>query len=354
MGVVDASWLAWMPFLVGWSLGWLLLARRRRLPSAAGRSGSVAVIIPARDEAAALARLLPSLTAQLGRDDRLVVVDDGSADDTAAVARRLGAEVITAPPPPAGWTGKSHACWLGAGEVATDVVVFVDADVIADAALLDAVTTRVDADAPALVSVQPRHTPGSPVEQLSLFGNLVALMGTGRWSLLGGVARSPLAFGPVMALPLRRYRDVGGHGHAAVCGAVAEDVALARIVGASAVYAGGPLAAFRMYPGGMRDLVDGWTRVVAAGVGAAPWWATAGTAAWIWSVAAAPFVGWWAYLLAALQIGLLARRAGRFSPVAAALYPIPLAVFVAIAVRSVVRRVAGRPVRWKGRAIPPT
>ena len=50
---------------------------------------SVAVVIPARDEADLIARCLTAIG-----DARVIVVADGCRDDTAAIARRHGAEVI--------------------------------------------------------------------------------------------------------------------------------------------------------------------------------------------------------------------------------------------------------------------
>ena len=49
----------------------------------------VAVVVPARDEAALIARCLASIG-----DERVIVVADRCVDDTAAIARDLGAEVI--------------------------------------------------------------------------------------------------------------------------------------------------------------------------------------------------------------------------------------------------------------------
>ena len=74
----------------------------------------VAVVVPARDEAAALPRLLGPLLAQLRPGDELVVVDDHSTDATAVAAGSFGATVVAAPDLPAGWVGKPHACWAGA------------------------------------------------------------------------------------------------------------------------------------------------------------------------------------------------------------------------------------------------
>lgn len=354
IGGVDTladAWLAWLPFVLGWSIGWALLARPRALTSVTERTESVAVVVPARNEAHALPVLLPSVAAQLRSDDELIVVDDGSSDATAAVAREFGARVIGVDAPPAGWAGKPNACWTGAEVASTDLIVFVDADVTAGAGLLDGLAAAVRETPEALVSVQPWHRPGSVVEQLGLFGNLAALMGVGRFSIGRRYASRPVAFGPVLAMRLERYRACGGHGAGEVRGSLVEDVALARCVGRSEVFTGRPHAGFRMYPGGWSELATGWTRVLATGIGASPAWATVGVALWLWAVASAPFVSGLAVAVTVLQLAVLSRVAGRFSPLAILLYPVPLVVFVALALRSVWVRLRGGRVRWKGRRI---
>lgn len=49
------------------------------------------LVLPCRDEAPALAALLPRIPDEFA----VIVADNGSTDDTAAVARRLGARVVT-------------------------------------------------------------------------------------------------------------------------------------------------------------------------------------------------------------------------------------------------------------------
>nr|WP_201470627.1 glycosyltransferase family 2 protein [Microbacterium hydrocarbonoxydans] len=55
---------------------------------------TVAVVIPARDDARLLARCLDALSEQTRPPDEVIVVDDGSTDDTARTARAFDARVV--------------------------------------------------------------------------------------------------------------------------------------------------------------------------------------------------------------------------------------------------------------------
>jgi 4,4'-diaponeurosporenoate glycosyltransferase len=346
---LSGDWAGWGPFLAAWIVGWLLLARPRSLPAARPQRPAVSIVVPARDEAETLPRLLDRLRPELGVDDELVVVDDESADRTAQVAAGHGATVISGEPPPEGWHGKPHACWTGARATSREILVFLDADVMPRPGFLDRLVAAVPGGG--LVSVQPWHEPGSWPEQLSVFGNVAALCGSGAFSALGPRRHARLAFGPVLALERATYERVGGHAHPGVRAAIVEDVALARRLERVELYAGRGTVSFRMYPGGGPTVWNGWTRTIAAGTAAAPIWATIATAGWIWSLAAAPFLGALAYAMAVFQVGVLARVAGRFSPLAVVCYPIPLLAFVVMTIRSVVVAAAGGSVDWRGRPV---
>ena len=343
--------LSWTVFGLGWGLGWLLLWRTRPLPAATGSRSAAAIVVPARNEAAALPALLGPLAAQLRPGDELVVVDDGSTDDTATVARDLDARVFGAPPLPAGWIGKPHACWHGAASTTAPLLVFLDADVRPGPALLDGLAAALAVAPEAVVSVQPWHDVERLGERISLLPNVVALMGCGGFTVLGRRLRTDVAFGPVLAVRRDRYTAAGGHAAAAVRASLTEDIALARAVGGSRLFSARRDATFRMYPGGFVDAWRGWARTFADGVTATRWWLALAVAAWVWSLAGAPFVGWTAYALAAVQVWVLGRRSGRFGPGAAAIYPVAVAALVMVVLASLGVRAAGTTV-WKGRSVP--
>jgi 4,4'-diaponeurosporenoate glycosyltransferase len=163
-----------------------------------------------------------------------------------------------------------------------------------------------------------------------------------------------VAFGPVLAVRRDVYVAVGGHAHPEVRRAVLEDIALARAVGSTSLHTSGPRdTTFRMYPDGLRSLVDGWTKGMGIGADATPWWALLASAAWVTSLAGGWTTSPWFALASIVQLGVLARIAGRFSPVAIVLYPVAVAVFVVLVVRSAVLRRTGRTVRWKERRLRP-
>ncbi|MEM8618167.1 MAG: glycosyltransferase family 2 protein [Actinomycetota bacterium] len=339
-------------FGCGWLLGWCLLWRLRPLPPpGATRREAVAVVVPARNEAEALPRLIVPLADQLRPNDELVVVDDHSDDDTAAIAANSGAVVVESPPLPPGWLGKPHACATGAAATTAPVLVFLDADVRPAADLLDRLVAALDVDRSRVVSVQPWHQTDGPGEQASILVNVAALMGCGGFTPLGPGAAANVAFGPVIAVDRERYASVGGHGAASIRTQHTEDIALARAVGASSLYTGRPDTRFHMYPGGFGDTVRGWSRSLATGAGSTRWWWLLATAAWVASLAG----GWLAlpllYPLSAAQFWVLGRRAGSIHPLTAILFPIAVLAFVVIFVRSAWLRLRRRNVTWKGRGV---
>ena len=90
---------------------------------------SIAVLMPAHNEAEVIGETLISLTPQLGPQDRLIVVADNCTDETAQLARNAGATVLERTDDTQ--LGKGFALDCGLRFIAAappDVVVMVDAD----------------------------------------------------------------------------------------------------------------------------------------------------------------------------------------------------------------------------------
>ncbi len=83
----------------------------------------VSIIIPAKDEAAGLKKILPEIKA-LYPSSELIVVNDGSVDATPEVAEKAGARVVSHP-----YTkGNGAAIKSGARVAKGEVLVFIDGD----------------------------------------------------------------------------------------------------------------------------------------------------------------------------------------------------------------------------------
>lgn len=305
--------------------------------------------MPARNEADNLTRLLPSLA---GLDADVVVVDDASTDGTAEVAQARGARVVDPGLLPDGWTGKAWACAAGARGATGDRLVFLDADVVVEPGGLDRVLAEHDA-AGGLLSVQPWHAVERPYEQLSAFFNLIAPMSVDAFTPLGRRVRPTGAFGPCLVVDRHAYEASGGHGHPDVRGAVLDDVALARAFPGPVTLLGGRGSIrFRMYPHGPGQLVEGWTKNFAGGAAGTRPLTLLLVLVWMSGLIGAvvdrqPLL----YAAYVVQLLVLLRRVGRFSPLVALAYPLPLAFFIGVFVRSLVLTYVRRRVGWRGRTI---
>ncbi len=348
---------------VRWLLGWALMWRLPSLPEVepAG-SPRVSVLIPARNEADTLPHLLGALQAQSLLPLEVIVIDDDSSDGTGAVARGAGARVIPAPPLPGGWTGKTWALHTGVAASRGEILVFLDADTEPEPGLLQRLVGNVQ-QLGGLVSVQPYHRTERPYEVLSLLFNLVGLMA----AELG--PGSGVAYGPAMATSRGDYGRSGGH--AAVAGAVVEDWFMAHLY----EQAGLPVSAFlghrcikyRMYPGGVQDLVIGFSKNFATAAGEVSWLRMAAVVLWIsalfWAAWCLPatLLGWpvygnpsWIESLVlygafALQLEVLAVPVGSFGPYCL-LFPIHAVFFLVVFLVAILKLKRGK-IQWKGRTI---
>ncbi|HEY6941813.1 glycosyltransferase family 2 protein [Dokdonella sp.] len=98
----------------------------------------LSIILPAKNEAEALAGLLPRLRAAWP-DAEVIVVDDGSSDGTGRIAADAGVRLVRQPYS----MGNGAAIKRGAREASGDVLVFMDADGQHDPALIGRLLDRL-------------------------------------------------------------------------------------------------------------------------------------------------------------------------------------------------------------------
>jgi chlorobactene glucosyltransferase len=334
--------------------------------------------VPARDEEANIERCLHPLLQQDYPADRLnvLVVDDHSADATAEIVRRLAARhgqiaLIASPPLPPRWTGKSHACWIGARTAApqSEWLCFIDADVRATPALLSSAVRAARDQRLDLLSLAPRQELGTFAERLMLPCGLVLLSFI--QDLRRAQARSTgavTATGQFMLVRRDAYDAVGGH--AAACSAICEDLEFARRLkqsGRSVLLMDGErMLSTRMYTG-WRTLWPGFAKNLVDTLGgpAATLSIAVAAVALAWSALAIPLIDVIGRALgsqgasSALVVALLGSGAAFGLHIAATfhfripfwyglLFPLGYTAGALIAVDSVRRRLSGR-VGWKGR-----
>jgi chlorobactene glucosyltransferase len=359
----------------------LLRALEPAGPPPAHRAPEVAVIVPARDEAANLGRCLQSLVGQSYPSThlRIAVVDDHSTDDTFEIATFFAKQhpqlrVLRSPPLPPRWVGKAHACWIGAQAVGAETqwLCFIDADVWGEPELVASAVAAVIAEPLDLLSLAPRQQLGSFAERLIMPCGLYLLAFYQDLHVVQA-RNGPEATATGQFILVRRsfYDAIGGH--AAVHGAISEDLMLARLLKRAGGYAllqdGRRLLSTRMYAGwsslwigtskNLSDMLGGPVRTVA--------------------VALIALILAWAALLIPLTDAVSCARDNQTACIAlipavlgsaaafglhiagasyfgiplwyGLLFPLGYSAGAAMAIDSVRRRLSGR-VIWKGRTYP--
>lgn len=120
---------------------------------------SVAVVVPARNEADVIGAAVGSIRAQdYPGAIAIFVVDDGSSDGTAAaVPQAAGVRIVKGAERPAGWTGKLWAVEQGlAAAPPADFVWLTDADIAHSPGELSMLVARAEAERLDLVSLMVR------------------------------------------------------------------------------------------------------------------------------------------------------------------------------------------------------
>jgi cellulose synthase/poly-beta-1,6-N-acetylglucosamine synthase-like glycosyltransferase len=198
------------------------LPAKRQIPAKIATRPTLAILVPAHNEAAEIATTLEILLGELTPADRLVVIADNCTDDTAAIARSYGVKAIERED--LQHRGKGYALDYGLQFLADDlpeVVVVIDADTHVERGTIDRIATLAHASgrpvqATYLLRPPERRTTKSEVSAFAfMFKNLVRPQGLARIGL------PCLLQGTGMAFPRSSIRRVSW-----ASGNIVEDIQL--------------------------------------------------------------------------------------------------------------------------------
>ena len=196
----------------------------------------VAVVIPARNEAATIGRTVSSLAAQEWPGPlHIWVVDDSSTDATAELARQAGGDKVTvlhADPLPAGWTGKLWALATGVEQALPwkpEYLLFTDADIEHDTGSIPRLVARAEHGGFDIVSVMVRLHCESGAERLLIpaFVFFFFMLYPPRWIARRDRGTAGAAGGCVLIRPEALAR-IGGI--QSIRGELIDDCSLAAVV----------------------------------------------------------------------------------------------------------------------------
>ena len=368
-------WLLWVvPFLS-------LVRLARRTPDIRGftpipRGPTVSVIVPARNEADTIARVVGSVLSSTYAPLELVVLDDRSSDDTVARLAPFAADprlrILRGRPLPPGWFGKPWACYQGSQAASGEILVFTDADTFHEPKVLEHAVAALEGSGAALLTLAPRQRSETFWERL-IMPQVWFLLGVRYHPRVVNRARRRrdlIANGQFIMMRRRDYEAIGTH--QAVRGEVAEDLALAQhtlAMGYRVYFAfAHTLMETRMYRD-LAHLTEGWSKNIYQGARRSfpdePWlrpiapllpavamlyWLIPPVLLLLLCLPNAPAGGATSALLAAALSAMfwaVLSGAMRIPPWYGVLYPLGAAMTLYIVLRSFVR--GTRRIEWKGR-----
>lgn len=177
----------------------------------------VSLIVVAHNEERNVGKALDSLLALEYPHYEIIFVNDRSDDQTGAIVESITAEdsrvrLLQIDHLPSGWLGKNHASWRGAKMAASEILLFLDGDIILD---------------PKVLAFSVRHLLRNNVDYLAVLPNMSAsgvllralitvmvLFGalfSRPWKTSDPKSKSHFGVGAYGMFRLSAYRQIGGH-----------------------------------------------------------------------------------------------------------------------------------------------
>ena len=190
----------------------------------------VSILIPARNEAKNLRRLLPGLLKQQYQNFQLIIYDDASEDDTCAVIASFTDNricTLRGSGPPEGWTGKVYALHQASRHAKGEIMLFLDADTqLKDSGALSRLVTSFQALPERSVLTSMPHYKGKGLSLVSLATH--SILASIPWLFVRRLPFSSLGVlnGQCWMIDAQTYQTL--QPHAQVAGEILEDVLIGR------------------------------------------------------------------------------------------------------------------------------
>jgi cellulose synthase/poly-beta-1,6-N-acetylglucosamine synthase-like glycosyltransferase len=193
----------------------------------------ISVLIPARNEESKIGFLLESLSMQTYKNIEIHILDDNSDDNTFSVIQEYqnkfaNIKVYKGQKLPNSWTGKNWACYQLSQKATSEILLFVDADIILNQSAIELLMNRFKENDVGLLSVFPTQIMKTFGEFLIVpLMNYILLSMLPLTLVLKSNRKSLLAAnGQLMLWKKSTYQKIGGH--FSVKDQVVEDIELAK------------------------------------------------------------------------------------------------------------------------------
>ena len=322
---------------------------------------TISVIIPARNEALNLPKLLESLAIQSVQPDEVIVVDDGSEDDTRAIGQGYGVKVLIAPDLPDGWTGKTWAVWNGYLQSSGEILVFLDADVRLSRYAMESLIAEQKKQG-GVISAVPYHKAEKFYEKFAMMLNVL-----GVFAFTSPFERRNSKkglYGACIITSRYDYEKIGGH--EGIRSEMLDDLNLGARFQREGIkvsnYLGGRLVAFRMYGHGVKSELEGFSKGAILSTSAVSGLTLVPLILWIVGLIASQtfffYIGshlWFAlcvgYALYAVEFLYFSRHVGSFGVLHPICHFMSLVFFLVVVGYSLYQAVIRKKVVWKGRYV---